>query len=461
MSEHPAKILIVDDDRIILDSISEMLRLDGHSVRRAASLREARQALEGFAADLIVADVNMPNGGGFELLSVVRQAAPDTVVIMMTAYGTIESAVEAIKLGAYDYLTKPIDDEEFLLAIQRGLAQRTLLRENRSLKQQLDQRYGLDSLIGQDAAMARVFETIEAVAYASSTVLIQGPSGTGKSLAARVIHRLGPRRDRPFVEVAAGALPDTLLESELFGHVRGAFTGALADRAGKFEAADGGTIFLDEIGTASPAMQVKLLRVLQERAFEPVGGTATRKVDVRVIVATNQDLEQAVRAGTFREDLFYRVSVVTLDLPPLSRRIGDIPLLARRFLAGFAQAHQRPAREFSTEAMTCLQGYAWPGNVRELANVVERCVVLCRGRLIDTAHLPQKLTLGGDPSPAALLPDRISSLKDALEATEKRIVEAVLNANQWNRQLAAVQLDINRTTLYKKMKRHGLDRKPG
>ncbi len=458
MEHESARILIVDDDRIILDSIGEMLSAEGHEVRRAPDLIAARQALDAFVPDLVVADVNMPHGGGFELLSVVRQAAPDTVVIMMTAYGTIESAVEAIKLGAYDYLTKPIDDEEFLLAIQRGLGQRTLLRENRSLKQQLDQRYGLDSLIGQDAGMARVFETIEAVAGTNTTVLIQGPSGTGKSLTARVIHRLSPRRDKPFVEVSAGALPDTLLESELFGYVRGAFTGAVADRAGKFEAADGGTVFLDEIGTASPAMQVKLLRVLQERAFEPVGGTTTKNVDVRVIVATNRNLEAAVADGAFREDLFYRISVVTLDLPPLSQRLGDIPLLARRFLADFSTAHHRPACEFSPEALACLQAYAWPGNVRELANIVERCVVLCPNRLIDTAHLPEKLVAGVEAGAAPLLPERITSLKDALEETERRIVEVVLNANRWNRQLAAMQLDINRTTLYKKMKRYGLDR---
>jgi len=460
MSDPTARVLIVDDDRIILDSLVEFLRLEGYEVDAAASLKEALGLIDRTTPDLIIADVNMPQGDGFELLSVVRKRVPETVIIMMTAYGTIESAVEAIKMGAYDYLTKPIVDDEFRLAIERALAQQTLLCENRRLRRQLDMRYGLESLIGRDHRMLKIFELIESVADSNVTVLIQGASGTGKSLTARVIHRLSARRDAPFVEVPAGAIPESLLESELFGHVRGAFTGAVSNKVGKFQAADGGTIFLDEIGTASPALQVKLLRVLQEKQFEQIGSNKTESVDVRVVLATNLDLEAEVKAGRFREDLFYRVSVVTIDLPPLRDRMNDVPLLAERFLQQFAAEAKRHVIGFTTEALQCMQQYHWPGNVRELANVVERCVVLSSGPHLTLDDLPPKLVESVRGVTPAEPTDQINSLKEAVERSEKRIVEAVLQANNWNRQLAAIQLDINRTTLYKKMKRYGLATSP-
>jgi len=386
---------------------------------------------------------------------------------MMTAYGTIESAVEAIKMGAYDYLTKPIIDEELQLVIERGVAQQTLLNENRRLKRELNMRYGLGSMVGHDYHMLKVFDLIEQVADSDVTVMLQGPSGTGKSLAAHVIHRLSPRRDKPFIEVAVGAIPEMLVESELFGHVRGAFTGAISNKVGKFKAADGGTIFLDEIATAPVALQVKLLRILQERQFEPVGSNTTEQVDVRVILATNVDLEAEVASGRFREDLFYRINVITIELPALCDRGADIALLAQFFLKqSHSAANKRQLLGFDDEATMLMQGYCWPGNVRELANVVQRCAVLAKGPYVGVGDLPAKLLKpefhqDADAmveSPDALPPvETITSLREALQGPEKRILEAALKANHFNRQRTAKQLDINRTTLYKKMKRYGLD----
>jgi DNA-binding NtrC family response regulator len=379
----------------------------------------------------------------------------------MTGYGTIESAVEAIKLGAYDYLTKPINDDELRLCVERCLTQQALVRENRALREQLDRRFGLAGVVGHDYRMLKVFDLVESVAASRVTVLILGASGTGKSLLARVIHQQSDRRDRPFVEVSCGAIPESLLESELFGHARGAFTGAVAQKAGKFKAAHGGTIFLDEVGAASPALQVKLLRVLQSHQFEAVGSNKTETADVRVILATNMDLEAEVKAGRFREDLYYRIHVVPIELPPLRDRVGDVPLLAKSFLRKFCVELQRSPgsrkgpQDFDDDCLLTLQRYPWPGNVRELENVIERAVVLCKDRFITRAELPPKLVESAASTP--LMNYHPMPLKDALEAPEKRILEAALRANGWNRQLTAEQLGINRTTLYKKMKRFGLD----
>ncbi len=450
------QVLLVDDDSIILDSLSEFLQLEGLDVVTAQSHADALEVLARQTIDLVITDINMPGGNGFELLHVVKRKYPETVVIMLTGYGTIESAVEAIKLGAYDYLTKPVVDEDLKLCLERAAAQQAILRENQSLKNRLDERFALDSIIGRDFRMVRIFELVESVADSKVSILLQGPSGTGKSLMARVIHQQSDRRDKPFIEVSCGALPENLLESELFGHSRGAFTGAVANKIGKFKAAHGGTIFLDEIATATPAMQVKLLRVLQSQQFEPVGSNKTETVDIRVILATNVDLEQAVHDGTFREDLFYRINIVTLDLPTLAERIADIPMLADHFLKKSAAEMGRQILGFDEDAMQVMQRYGWPGNVRELENVIARAVVLCRGRHISEDDLPVKLIESSDVPDAAgnYIP---TPLKQALEIPEKRILEAALRANDWNRQLTADQLDINRTTLYKKMKRFGLD----
>ncbi|MFA6135066.1 MAG: sigma-54 dependent transcriptional regulator [Phycisphaerae bacterium] len=450
------RILLVDDDQIILDSLGGFLSLEGYEVQTASAIPQAIDCLRAGRYHLVITDVNMPSSDGFELLRYVRSHQADVMVIMVTGYGTIESAVEAIKQGAYDYLTKPIIDDDVRLAVRRALQQQHLVAENRQLKQALSGRYRLGNIIGQHYRMSKVFDLIDAVAESKTNVLITGESGTGKSLIAHAIHTGSPRRDKPFVEVSCGALPDTLLESELFGHVRGAFTHAVVDKQGKFAAADGGTIFLDEISTASPQLQVKLLRVLQERNFEPVGSNQTLRVDVRVILATNHDLRQEVEAGRFRNDLYYRINVVNIELPPLRERLGDIPLLADFFLAKYLDGSPRKIEGFAPEAMELMRRYCWPGNVRELENCVERAVVLCRSPLIGPDDLPPALLHSNVSSGSSPRPLGRMTLDQALEEPEKQILRSALEANEGSRQATARQLGINRTTLYKKMKRYGL-----
>ncbi len=461
MTREENQILVVDDDQIIVESLVEFLRLEGYEAEGVGSFADAISALDRRQYHLVITDINMPDASGFELLRVIRQRYPDIVVIMITGYGTIESAVEAIKMGAYDYLTKPIIDDEIRLVIDRALKQQSLVRENQSLREALEMRYGLDNVIGHDYRMLKIFDLVETVAESRTTVLIQGESGTGKSLIARAIHHRSDRRDKPFVEVSCGALPESLLESELFGHVKGAFTGAVGDKAGKFKAADSGTIFLDEISSATPALQVKLLRVLQERQFEPVGSNKTEKVDVRLILASNEDLARVVEAGRFRQDLYYRVNVVTIQLPRLAQRLGDIPLLADNFLKKYRAEMRKEISGFTPECLQSLQRYHWPGNVRELENIVERAVVLSKRRQIDVDDLPEHLIEQIRTVPVGNGVYRPQSLKKALEEPEKRIIEQALRSNNWNRQVTAQVLEINRTTLYKKMKRYGLEVDPG
>jgi DNA-binding NtrC family response regulator len=447
-------ILVIDDDHIILNSLCEFLNIEGYCAAGVSTVADARVKLKQQSFALAISDVNLPDGTGFDLLEFVRDNCPGTVAILITAYGTIESAVEAIKKGAYDYLTKPIIDDDLLLSVERAIRQQALISENQHLRRQLENKYSLDHFISRDYQMARIMELVEAVADSRTTVLMSGPSGTGKSLLARTIHYRSPRADKPFVEVSCGALPETLLESELFGHVKGAFTGAVSEKEGKFLAADGGTLFLDEISSASPAMQMKLLRVLQERQFEPVGSNKTVSVDTRVLLASNRNLEDEVRAGRFREDLFYRINVVTIHLPALAERLGDVPLLAEHFLRQFCLSHNRAKSGISEEVMECLQRYSWPGNVRQLENVIERAVLLSKGSQIEADDLPPSVLeqCRGTKDNSAR-----QTLKTALEGPERAILRAALEANHWNRQETAKALDINRTTLYKKMKRYGLE----
>lgn len=466
---HKPRLLIVDEDRIMLQSLSQFLNREGYDVRTSDNPGDAMALLENGHAEVMLADINMPGVKPAEFLRDVKRRFPHVVVIVVTGYGSIEGAVEATKTGAFDYLTKPIVDDEIRVVVEKAVRQQSLLFENQTLRQQLDLRFGLENVIGHDHRMLKIFDLVEAVADSRTTVLMTGESGTGKSLLARAIHYRSPRRDKPFIEVSCGALPETLLESELFGHTKGAFTGAIADKPGRFMAADGGTIFLDEINSASPAMQVKLLRVLQERAFEPVGSNETKTVDTRVILASNVDLTALVAEQKFRQDLYYRINVLTIRVPSLCDRLGDIPLLANHFLRELRKELGREIIGFTDAALSAMQRYSWPGNVRELENAVERAVVLCRSAQIDVDDLPETLS--------QYVPNRLASfntsntmddadvyasmpamaLSSALEVPEKRIIEAALKRNNWNRQATAAELDINRTTLYKKMRKYRLD----
>jgi len=452
-------ILIADDEPLTRKSLYEILRYQGYRVTMACDGQEALEYIKKDPPEIVLTDLKMPRCDGIALLRDIKQAFPHIAVILMTAYGSIDNAVEAMKEGAFDYVTKPILDNEIKIVIERFFEQKRLLCENAVLKQQLAERSRthFHAIIGQTPKMQKIYNLIESVASTNATVLITGESGTGKRMVAHAIHRSDcNRKDKPFVEVSCGALPESLLESELFGHVRGSFTGAIKDRAGRFQAANGGTIFLDEIDTFSPKLQVKLLRVLQEGEFERVGDTVTQKVDARVVAATNQDLKKCIREGTFREDLYYRLHVIPIVLPPLRERYDDIPLLARHFLeTGACRLQKPPTITIRPEALAVLKRYQWPGNVRELENVIERALILSKGDAITIEDLPehiQHLQTGFSADDSC----RNSSLKHALKSSEKEIIERTLRECNGNRKKAAELLAINRTTLYNKMKEYGL-----
>jgi len=445
-------ILIIDDDKIILDSLCEFLELEGFTTKGADSLKQATKELQNQSFALVITDVNLPDGDGLELLETVRKKHPKTVVIAITGYGSIESAVRAIKRGAYDYLTKPIVDDELRLAVERAIKQQNLISENENLRLQLAQKYSIENVISQDYKMAKIFDLIESIADTNTTILMTGPSGTGKSLLARVIHNRSSRRSKSFVEVSCGALPETLLESELFGHTKGSFTGAVNNKDGKFLAANEGTIFLDEISNASPALQVKLLRVMQDKKFEAVGSNKTITVDARIILATNQDLAELVKQGQFREDLYYRVNVVTINLSPLRERLGDIQLLTEHFLRQYCRQHQKNKTGISQEALSLLERYSWPGNIRELENTMERAVLLSKSTQIQPEDLPDSVRTATNRQEEY----KPMSLKGAMAIPERNYIRQALEANGWNRQATAKALDINRTTLFKKMKQYRL-----
>jgi DNA-binding NtrC family response regulator len=447
-------ILLVDDDRHLLESMADWLREQGYQLDTANSCTTAIQAIDKKSYDLVLADVRLGEGDGFDVLEHCRRHKPQSIVILMTGYGTVETAIDAIRAGAFDLLTKPLIDEELQMSIERAFSQRKVIEENKQLKAQLDRRFGMQNIVGEDLRMRKVFEIVDSIADTRATVLITGESGTGKSLIARAIHRRSTRRDGPFVEVACGALPETLLESELFGHVAGSFTGANYDKVGKFMQADEGTLFLDEIGTASPSLQVKLLRVLQEFEFEQVGGAKTFKVDTRVILATNEKLEELVEQGKFRQDLYYRVNVINIELPSLRDRVSDIPTLALHFLRHICEQSGKKVHGFSDDALSAMERYRWPGNVRELQNVVERAVLLGKSDVVGLGDLPAALMAARG---IQIEPVGARTLKQALTNPERQIILEVLEGNNWNRNATADALGINRTTLYKKMKRLGLE----
>ncbi len=488
MSQQP-RILIVDDDPVVAESLADALTHEGYTTATAGDGDEAMEVLshvspEGGEFGVVVTDVHMPRCDGIELIKRMRQKHASVTPVVITGFGKIDEAVQAVKLGAIDYLTKPLVDQELSIAVSKAVRQHVLLAENQNLRSQLARRYGMDSLVGADHRMTKVYDLVEAVAESKSTVLLEGESGTGKSMVARAIHTRSPRTAGPFITFSCGAIPETLLESELFGHVKGAFTGADTDKTGKITAAHGGTLFIDEINSATPALQLKLLRVLQERQFEPVGSTKTTSVDVRFVLATNQSLMEQVRSGAFREDLYYRINVVTISMPPLRERAGDISLLADHFLAKYCK-EMKKERTLGQDAAAALRQYAWPGNVRELENAMERAVVLSRQPTITVNDLPETLregkpnlpiqsingaagqsgadgsdAVGGVMIPALANGWKPTPLVEALLEPERRIILAALEANNWNRQETAAQLNINRTTLYKKIKQFKLD-EPG
>ncbi|GAB4354370.1 MAG: sigma-54 dependent transcriptional regulator [Candidatus Abyssubacteria bacterium] len=447
-----ANILVVDDDSLTRYSLKEMLSLEGYTAHTAEDGESALAILQNTYCDVVIADISMPGMNGFELLKDIKERYPDTVVILITAFGTIEDAVAGIKLGAYEYITKPLNDDEVKLSIHRSLEQKSLRLENLELRKKLAEKFHFDNLVGHDRQMQRIFELISVVADTEATILINGPSGTGKSTIARAIHYHSRRKNAPLMEISCGALSENLLESELFGHVKGAFTTALNDKVGKFEKAKDGTVFLDEIDTLGVGLQVKLLRFLQDRKFERVGSTETIQSNVRIIAAANRDLEQCVKRGEFREDLFYRLNVVSMNLPPLKDHLTDIPLLVDHFIAKYNKENSRTIKGVSPEVMKRLLSYGWPGNIRELENLIERAVILCTGEYITFDLLPDYLRT----QPAIESSDGLTPLSVAVEAAEKNTIIKTLRHFKGNRNKTADFLEINRTTLYQKMKHYGL-----
>ncbi len=408
--------------------------------------------------DLIVTDLKMPGLDGMQVLKYVQENSPESICIILTGYGTVKNAVEAIKLGAFDYLTKPIKLDEILITLKRAIEYRNLRRENINLKNQLRKKYRFENIIGDNEKMQKIFEVIEKVADSDSTILILGESGTGKELIAKAIHYNSYRREGPFIPVNCAAIPSELLESELFGHEKGAFTNAIRTRIGRFELANGGTIFLDEIGDMSPVLQSKLLRVLQDRQFERIGGIKTIKTDIRVIAATHQDLKLAVEQKRFREDLYYRLNVIPIHLPPLRERKSDIPLLAHHFLEHFNKTKKKKIKGFTKEAMDKLIQYNWPGNVRELENTIERVVILLDGDFITPQDLPEKFQnlTRENLSQEIIIPNEGISLEEAVNEFEKKLIMQALQKTGWIKNKAARLLNLNRTTLIEKIKRQNL-----
>jgi DNA-binding NtrC family response regulator len=449
-------ILVVDDDESLRRITQMQLEEAGYDVLKASNGNEALTLIEEEAPALVITDLKMPGLSGLELLKQVRESYPHTTVLMITAFGTVQTAVEAMKAGAYDYITKPIDYEELVLVVNRAMEHHQLLEEVRTLRASLDNKYGFESIIGRSKVLLNVLEMASRVAPKNSTVLIRGETGTGKELLARAIHQNSRRKDQPFVTINCGAIPKYLLESELFGHAKGSFTGAFSQKRGKVETADGGTLFLDEIGELPVELQVKLLRLIQQGEIEKIGATSPATVDVRIIAATHRNLQSLIEDGSFREDLFYRLAVIPLELPPLRERSDDIPELAQSLFLRAKQKHDVPNLRLPPHLISYFCGYRWPGNVRELENVIERLTVLAVGDEITLSDLPEFLRgegTGYEGIHLTLPPQGIS-----LEAVEKELILKALKKFDGNQTKAAAFLDISRRTLIYRMEKHGIQR---
>ena len=458
MTSHE-RILVVDDEEQMRDLLAKVLERKGYEVSVCGDGAEALALLEREPADLVITDVRMPGLNGMEALRAIKELNHEIVVLIMTAFGSIDQAVQAVKEGAYDYINKPFKIDEILLTIEKALEERHLRHEVTTLRQELRTRYHFENLIGKSRAMQEVFGLIEQVAGSRSTVMVYGKSGTGKELVAKAVHYNSPRSAKAFVAVNCAAIPAELLESELFGHEKGSFTGAIATKVGKFELATGGTLFLDEIGHMRLDLQAKILRALQEREVERVGGTRTIKIDVRVLAATNRDLKKAIEDGTFREDLYYRLNVVPITLPPLRQRREDIPLLVEHFIAKYNREFARKVKGFSAGATAALYQYDWPGNVRELENVIERAVALAQSETISLRELPLEISiLGGD-----VIEDIQKAgvtLREARSHFERQYILNILDKVQWNQTEAARVLGLHRNTLAWKLQRLRIDARP-
>lgn len=459
MTDVRERVLIIDDEWSIREVLSGILAAEGLEVTAASDGAEGIEILDREMFNIVITDLRMPKADGIAVLRHIQQRNPDCLGIVATAYGSVESAIEALRAGAFDYITKPFHIDEIRHLIRRAMEFRGLKKENLELRRQLQRGNRIQNIIGASSPMKRLYDMINTVAESDSTVLILGASGTGKELVAKAIHYSSRRNARPLVAVNCAAIPEDLLESELFGHVKGAFTGAVNDRAGRFQLADGGTIFLDEIGDMTPKLQVKVLRVLQEQEFEPVGATKTIKVNVRVLAATNQNLEERVRTGLFREDLYYRLNVIPIHLPALRERLDDVPLLLQHFIERFNRENDSRLTRFSDESVEILQQYHWPGNVRELENLVERMSVLVREGEISPQDLPEKFQAqaAGLPSDHSIhfSPNGVD-LNDLVDQFETRLIMRAMEMSNGVKNRAAQLLNIKRTTLVEKLKKKGV-----
>jgi DNA-binding NtrC family response regulator len=446
------RILVTDDEEIMRDVLSDLLSSESYTVDLAENGSQALEMMREKDYGVLLLDLMMPGIDGLQVLEELKKIENGPIAIVLTAYASIDRAVRATKLGAFDFITKPFKNDELLLAVKNAMERRSLVEENRRLRKNFRERYSFQKLIGKSAVMQQIYDLIEQVAPRRSTILIQGESGTGKELVAKAIHASSGRADGPFVAINCGNIPSDLLESELFGHVRGAYTGANTTKKGLFEAANGGTLFLDEVATISMEIQAKLLRVIQEREFRRLGGLENIKVDVRIIAATNVDLQTTVRQGTFREDLYYRLNVIAIKLPPLRERAEDIPLLSEHFLKKYGEENGRNSFSLEPSALKVLMDYDWPGNVRELENVIERAVVLSPGSSIREDLFPKSLSAPSGEKPVLLAQDGIP-LKDKVGNFEKSLILAALEQTDWNQKKAAQMLSVNATTLSEKLKR--------